>query len=156
VALTVKPGDTIAAEVSVTANVVTLSLTDGTQTAAEQVTLTSNLDVSSAEWIAEAPSQCSGRSLGRCTVLPLANFGTVSFTGASATVGTAVGTISNAAWTSQGIQLGRSATPSALSADGSGFSVAYAAPTAPTVTPPTTGRSGWGWGWGRGRRHAGR
>ena len=39
----------------------------------------SNPDTSSAEWIAEAPSQCDGS--GSCQPLPLADFGTVQFTG---------------------------------------------------------------------------
>ena len=36
------------------------------------------LDTTSAEWIGEAPSLCSTSS--RCTVVPLPNFGTTSFT----------------------------------------------------------------------------
>ena len=44
----------------------------------------SNPDISSAEWIAEAPSTCS-QGLSSCTPLPLADFGTVQFTSASAT-----------------------------------------------------------------------
>jgi Peptidase A4 family len=39
-------------------------------------------DTSSAEWIAEAPSACVSAS--QCHVLPLTNFGTVSFAGATA------------------------------------------------------------------------
>lgn len=159
VPLTISAGDTIDAEVSVSGSTVTLSLTDATtgQTYSTQATLSSNLDVSSAEWIAEAPSQCAGSSLARCSVLPLANFGTVAFSGSSATAGATTGTISNAAWTSQAIALGRSATPSPLDATGDAFTIAYAAP--PTVTPsqvtPPGGRAGWGRGWGRGRRHGG-
>ena len=50
-------------------------------------------DTSSAEWIAEAPSACDGS--GSCQPLPLSDFGTVQFTGATATAGGHTGTISD-------------------------------------------------------------
>jgi hypothetical protein len=40
--------------------------------------------VSSAEWIAEAPSRCVSSSSQDCHILSLADFGSVTFTGASA------------------------------------------------------------------------
>jgi Peptidase A4 family len=139
VPLTVSPGDTITAEVSVAGPVVTLTLADLTsgQTYSTQAT-PSLLDTSAAEWIAEAPSQCYSAS--RCTQLPLANFGTVAFSGSSTTANGHVGTISDASWSSTSINLGGtagSAIPAALSPDGSGFSVTFAAPQTPTATQPT-------------------
>src|SRR5262249_43337622 len=54
--LTISPGDTINAEVSVAGGQVTLTLADATtgQSFTKTVMLTTNLDTSSAEWIAEA------------------------------------------------------------------------------------------------------
>jgi Peptidase A4 family len=95
-------------------------------------------DVSSAEWIAEAPAACDSR--GECRVLPLTNFGTVSFSKAAAqrTDGHS-GTITDPAWTATAIALVpdagtllpasavSGAVPGALSADGAEFSVAWQA-----------------------------
>ena len=76
---------------------------------------------SSAEWIAESPGLSNGG------ISSLANFGTVTFANASATLnGTDTGSISN--FTNSAIQLvsgvgGYGATPSPLNADGNGFTV---------------------------------
>jgi Peptidase A4 family len=141
--LTIKPGDHISARVGVSGSNVTVSLSD--QTSGQSTTKTlqmSNPDTSSAEWIAEAPSQCSGgdATTGSCQPLPLADFGTVQFTGASATANGHTGTISDSDWSAQPIALGSGGTydvsfgagdssaganPSSLSSDGSSFSVAY-------------------------------
>jgi hypothetical protein len=162
VQLTVSPGDQVSAEVSISGTAVTLALTDVTtgQTFSKTQT-TSSPDVSSAEWIAEAPSQCSGLRVSSCQTLPLANFGTAGFTAASATANAHTGTISDPAWTAVGIQLepttrgSLSATPSALSADGSSFTVATAAatpaPTPPTRVAPSAGGHGFAPGWSRWR-----
>lgn len=84
----------------------------------------------SAEWIAESPGiGASG------TISSLANFGTVKFNGASATLGaTETGNISN--FSNSAIQLvsgngGLDATPSPLNSDGNGFTVTVGG-TAPT------------------------
>jgi hypothetical protein len=145
VPLVISPGDTISAEVTVNGAAATLTLTDVTknQTFSTQAT-PSLIDTTSAEWIAEAPSNCSRR----CTALPLANFGTVQFNGSSTTANGHVGTISDATWSSTAIQLGGgagSALPADLSSDGSSFAVAYqAVPATPTV--PRRGHSRWRWG----------
>jgi hypothetical protein len=114
----------------------------------------SSVDVSSAEWIAEAPSSCT-RS---CQTLPLANFGTVPFSAASATATNGqVGTIAATPWSAVAITLGArtgsyGATPSALSADGSSFTVATAQVATTSVTVPTTrSRRPWWWRPARGR-----
>jgi hypothetical protein len=101
----------------------------------------------SAEWIAESPGiGASG------TISSLANFGTVTFTGAAATLGgTNTGTISN--FTNSAIQLvsgvgGLGATPSPLNGYGNGFTVTTggAAPTGSQLT--ITSNSGYHQGMG--------
>jgi hypothetical protein len=126
VPVTITPGDTVSAEVSVDGPVATLTLTDVTtgETFTTQST-PSVLDTASAEWIAEAPSRCFG---SRCLTLQLANFGTVQFSGSTTTANGHVGTISDASWSATSIELGGtagSAEPAALSGDGSRFTVAY-------------------------------
>jgi len=78
----VGPNDSISASVSVTGSAYTLTVSDGARwhfsTSQRQQTTPQN---SSAEWIAEAPSSCTAN---RCKVLPLADFGSLSFSGASA------------------------------------------------------------------------
>ena len=57
--LTVHPGDLMRARVTVTGRQVVISLDDVTRHTGFKKTLNANvIDVSSAEWIAEAPSQC--------------------------------------------------------------------------------------------------
>jgi hypothetical protein len=75
----VKPGDAMKASVTTDGRGnFTLSISDSTQGWSKVVTARlKSAKLSSAEVIAEAPSSSGG-------VLPLANFGTVSFTGASA------------------------------------------------------------------------
>jgi hypothetical protein len=136
--LAIKPGDHISAKVSVSGSDVTVSLSD--QTTGQSTTKTLQMDspdTSSAEWIAEAPSACDGS--GSCQTLPLADFGTVQFTSATATANGHTGTVSDPNWSAQAVELGSSgisdvsygsgdgassATPSSLSSDGSSFSVA--------------------------------
>jgi Peptidase A4 family len=127
VSMTISAGDTISAEASVDGAAATLTLADVTtgQTFTTQAT-PSLLDISSAEWIAEAPSECF--SANRCAQLMLANFGTVEFSGSSTTANGHVGTISDGSWSATSIELGGgagAATPAALSADGSDFTVAF-------------------------------
>jgi hypothetical protein len=139
--MTVKPGDALAATVSVSGSRVALSLVDKTRHRTFTKELRASVvDVSSAEWIVEAPSECV--SANRCQTLPLANFGSESFSSARAqSVNGHLGTISDRAWSVTKIQLqpsGRrfvvlggsdpgfgTATPSALNQRGTGFSVAY-------------------------------
>ena len=137
--LAIHPGDHIGAKVSVSGANVTMSLSN--QTTGQSASKTAQLDsadTSSAEWIAEAPSACDGS--GSCQTLPLTDFGTVQFTGASATANGHTGSISDSNWSAQPVELGGSgvsdvsygsdvssagASPSSLSSDGSSFSVAY-------------------------------
>jgi peptidase A4-like protein len=120
---TVTPGLSYTAEVKYNGNgSFTLSISGGGQNFSTNQTL-NNPSLSSAEWIAEAPSMCAGN----CRVLPLTNFGTVNFSGSSAN-GKA---INSSAWSydpltmvTNGLQV--KAAPSGLDSSGSAFSVAWA------------------------------
>jgi Peptidase A4 family len=141
--MTVRPGDTISASVTVTGHTVKLYLANRTRGTVFSKTLqASKVDVTSAEWIAEAPSSCDDR--GNCDTLALADFGTASFANARATTTTGhIGTITDQAWSAVRITLtsdrgGRggpgfvtdgsgtaSATPAELNAAGDAFAVSY-------------------------------
>jgi hypothetical protein len=141
VKLRIFPGNRVSASVTVSGQLVTVELKNLTRKTSFTKRLTMAApDVSSAEWIAEAPSACADS--GGCTTLPLANFGTLSFTSAKATASGHTGTISDAAWSPTAIDLEGSAggsfgrrfgamapaagaTPGDLSRDGASFSVAW-------------------------------
>jgi hypothetical protein len=119
--LRIAPGDSLTAQVTVSASTYTLTITDSRSgTYRTSQTLSGAAD-SSAEWIAEAPEICSST----CTQAALANFGTLQFSGAAATGGSVTGSIS--AFSNSEIVMEASngtvkAQPSALSAGGSVFS----------------------------------
>jgi hypothetical protein len=115
----------------------------------------SNVDVSTADWIVEAPSGCDS---GGCRTLELTNFGTVAFTNATATAAGHTGPVGEAGWPTTQLIMRQdvggapgavarrsgtvtSATPSAYA--GGAFSVAYGetagaqAPEAPTLPGST-------------------
>jgi hypothetical protein len=165
--LGVHPGDHISSKVTVEGANVTVSLSNQTTGQSFAKTLqTTNPDVSSAEWIAEAPSACDG-SVSNCSPLSLADFGTVRFTGVSATTTDGhTGTISDPNWSAAAVSLSpgaadsgfgasqfasqqtsAGATPSALSSDGSSFSVAWSGDAG--AAADTSGSAGGGYG-GRG------
>jgi hypothetical protein len=139
--MTVRPGDVMAAQVDVVGHRVTLTLQDTTRHRTfTKVLYTSAIDLSSAEWIVEAPSDCI--SATSCQTLPLADFGKTSFALAAATSTSGLaGTISSHAWGTTKITLspgGRrfvayrgsgasagGAVPSKLTAGGSAFNVSY-------------------------------
>src|SRR5947209_15103068 len=141
VRLAVRPGDTMQAAVSIRGKSVTMTLNDVTQGEGFSKTVrASALDLSSAEWIVEAPSECVSAST--CQTLPLANFGSTTFKSASTqTVSGRLGTIANPAWQSTKINLRPAsrrfivntgsgpaigvATPGGLVSGGSGFKVQY-------------------------------
>jgi hypothetical protein len=153
--LAIRPGDGIAASVTVSGQRVRLALRDLAARASYATTQpASAIDLSSAEWIAEAPSVCYGQN---CHVLPLANFGSVAFSAASATATNGHrGSISDSAWSSTALELlgfsggltparfGRpataaTATPTRLRAAGSAFTVGWQQTSAPAETPATVG-----------------
>ena len=104
--LIVHPGDTITTSVNVLAGT-TIELQVKNRT--RHTTFTTKLpyatpDLTSAEWIAEAPSACDNAN--NCRQIPLSNFGSVSFTKIAA-LGNAVGgtLTANPGWTSTAISL---------------------------------------------------
>jgi hypothetical protein len=117
------PGDAITASVSASGSVYTLSISDGSKWhfSINQTPETQPQN-SSAEWIAEAP--CTGSN---CKVLPLANFGSIGFTSASANHEP----VSYSGFTDNKIDMTKKggkkvkAQPSALSGGGSAFSIAW-------------------------------
>jgi hypothetical protein len=144
VPLKVQPGDQITTSVNVNGTTVLVQIKNRTRKTTFTKALTvANPDLSSAEWIAEAPSACN--SFGRCQVLPLANFGNVTFTRAAAIATAHPGTINDSTWANSAVSLvpdggvsplfagpastssAAGATPGALSADGRSFGVSWVA-----------------------------
>jgi hypothetical protein len=138
----VQPGDVLHATVTVAGHRVLVDLENLTEHHRFHKTLfTSSIDVSSAEWILEAPSECLNQF--SCQTLPLADFGSLSFASARAVSATgAAGSILDRNWNRTRIKLtpgaqrfivarntsatvGR-ATPSPLRGGGKGFDVTYA------------------------------
>lgn len=79
-ALRIHAGDLMRAEVKVHGHRVTLTLDDLTHHRSFSRTFTpATVDTSSAEWILEAPGDCSG---SKCVTLPLADFGRAFFSAA--------------------------------------------------------------------------
>jgi hypothetical protein len=148
IGLTIRPGDTVKGSVTVVARRASLRLSDLTrhETFSRAVS-TPATDVTAADWIVEAPSACFLNDV--CRTLPLADFGTVRFAGATATtISHRRGSISNPLWDETEIVLLPSArafvvagsatraTPSALSADGSAFAVTSSPLTGYGGSPP--------------------
>jgi Peptidase A4 family len=144
--MTVAPGDQLSASVIVTGHQVRLALSDLTRHRSFTRTVHAGVvDVSSAEWILEAPSECAGTS--QCQILNLADFGTATFARARATTTSGhTGSLSDRRWRLTKIILSGGqrrfiasastqgqATPSALTAGGSAFTIAYRS-SAPTTT----------------------
>jgi hypothetical protein len=126
----VKPGDAMSAEVSVSGTTFTLSMSDATERWSFSTTQSgSGLAQSSAELIAESPEICNHS----CKLAQLSDFGTVNFTGSQAALAGGTDepfssfTADNGphdiiATTSAGQVR---AQPSALSAAGTAFSIAW-------------------------------
>jgi hypothetical protein len=120
--LAVSPGDHIVATVNYSGGT-SYTLTLNNKTTGNSFTTSKQLSGAgrqSAEWVVEAPSSYFG-------VLPLANFGTVNITKASATINGHIGTITDSAWKNDDIIMETNngtpkATPNNLSTDGSSFS----------------------------------
>ena len=107
-------------------------------------------DLTSAEWIAEAPSECT--VTGFCRTIALTNFGSITFSKVAALGNNAGGTLTGPGWEATPIQLvprarrvfgdvnatstsTAGASPASAAADGSGFTVNW-------VANATTGTSG--------------
>ena len=152
--LSVHRGDEMAASVTVRGRAVTLRIRDLTRGARFTKTVrASTVDTSSAEWIVEAPSTCF--PTGACATLPLTDFGTASFLGATATAAGHTGAISDPLWSPTELELRQSSVPvrhgrsrlgggpvgSLLTAvpsglgEGGAFSVTYAEEQPPVLVP---------------------
>jgi hypothetical protein len=107
-ALTIKAGDKISARTAVNGDQVSFDIVDNTTQHSWSKTLTMTAakpDTSTAEWVAEAPSECVSGNTSACSPLTLANFGTATFTNAHATAGGKVGTISDSSWNATEVEL---------------------------------------------------
>ena len=140
VPLSVNPGDSVTVSIAEqSTNAWLISFTDNTTGKSYQQTVQYASSHSSAEWIQEAPSASRGG------VLPLDNFGTVTFSNGSTVKNGQTESISAAGAT--GISMigaGRQAlaVPSSLGSDGASFSVSRtnAAATSPAAGPTRTPR----------------
>jgi hypothetical protein len=130
--MTINPGDTVRGEVKFNGgSEYVLTLTDLTTGANFSTTQSADAQRESAEWIVEAPSSDS-------QVLPIANFGSVSFSGATTTLNGRSGSIGDGAWQNGSVTMvnpGGTATPSGLSGDGGGFSVSWSASRGMSIFP---------------------
>lgn len=142
VGLEVFPGDLIKGTVTVRGKDVRVALADLTDHHRFSRNLRADVvDVSSAEWIVEAPSSCT--STNTCVTLPLDDFGSTTFSGAHArSASGAVGSIADPLWGASQIDLvpqgqaarldghrlgrGGEAIASGLYDAGSSFKVSYA------------------------------
>lgn len=141
ISLAVHPGDVMHATVTVVGSRVTVVLENLTSHRTFRRSMSApSVDVSSAEWIVEAPSECVSQFV--CQALALADFGSVTFDSARAisTTGTA-GSITAPTWWRTKIELtpvvqrvilarqtsdsAGAATPSTLRGAGSEFDVTY-------------------------------
>ena len=141
ISLAVHPGDAMHATVTVVGHQVTVVLDNLTSHRTFRRSMYApSIDVSSAEWIVEAPSECISQLA--CQALPLADFGSVTFDSARATstAGT-TGSIMSPTWWRTKIELtpgsqrfivarqtsdsAGSATPSTLRGAGREFDVTY-------------------------------
>jgi hypothetical protein len=154
--MTVRPGNLMRATVRVVGDSARLMIADlSTHASFNRVFHVSPVDISSAEWIVEAPSACTTDN--NCQTLPLADFRQVRWSGAAAkTVAGGTGTITSSRWSTTSISLaadGRTyyssdqsqpadeAAPTALRAGGSVFSVNWQQTQSTQAQP---GGSGWG------------
>jgi hypothetical protein len=138
---TVRPGDLIRATVTASGGWVTITLANLTRHRRFRKSFhPGQVDTSAADWIVEAPSECT--NAGQCFTLPLANFGRVSFGAARATAPPARrGAISSPWWGTTEISLVphgsrffagtangvAGAIPSPLMTGGSAFTVTFEA-----------------------------
>jgi hypothetical protein len=114
--LTIKPGDRMFASATVApaTRVVTLTLADLTRrTKATKTVAAAAVDLTSAEWIVEAPSLCFGSASSSCRQTALAKFGATGFTQARATTTTGhAGGLLDTAWNAVALTLSPEQTAS--------------------------------------------
>jgi hypothetical protein len=93
----ISAGDSISASVTYSSGAYTLQIADITRNESFSTPQSATAQRSSAEWIVEAPS--SGG------ILPLANFGTATFSKAQATINGITGAIDNTSWANTSIDM---------------------------------------------------
>ncbi|HWE82397.1 MAG TPA: G1 family glutamic endopeptidase [Gaiellaceae bacterium] len=145
--LKIRPGDVIASVVKVNGTDVLVQVIDRSRKTRFTRHLTmATPDLTSAEWIVEAPSEC--RESGFCSQLALTNFGSVNFTRSFAIGNNVPAAISGSGWVTTALQLvprghrffggenetstsagygSAGAVPTALSTDGAGFGITWQA-----------------------------
>jgi len=123
-AVPIQPGDQISAEVQFIAkNKFVLSISNLTQNVGFSITKKRAAQRTSAEWIVEAPFFRH--------ILPLADFGSVSFTGCSTTMEGIEGPINDGSWQNENLTMENLlsgttlAQPSGLTGGGTGFTVLW-------------------------------
>jgi Peptidase A4 family len=121
-AVPIQPGDEISAEVQFLAkNKFVLNISNLTQNVGFSITKKRAAQRTSAEWIVEAPFFRR--------ILSLADFGTVTFTGCSATIEDIEGSINSNLWHNEAVTMENPLTrtilaqPFGLTGDGTGFTV---------------------------------
>jgi hypothetical protein len=152
--LKVHPGDRMSASVTIDGRLVALHLHDlSTGESSGKTVRMDSPDTSSAEWIAEAPSVCAGGN--HCQTLPLADFSTVTFSGATAaTRGGQMSPVGSPSFHVTAVRLegsgvglgipgraiissaGGQATPGALASSGSAFTVTWEPGPSLAIAPP--------------------
>jgi hypothetical protein len=152
--LKISPGDVVTTTVLVKGTDVLVQVKNRTR----HTTFTKHLpmatpDLTSAEWIAEAPSECT--VTGFCRTVPLTNFGSVTFSRVASLGNGQGGTLTGPGWEATPIQLvprarrffgdvnasassTAGASPVNLTADGSGFTVNWVADATTTSSGTTT------------------
>ncbi len=128
--VTTRPGDRITASVTVRGTHVTLRLRNLTSGESYSATRQpSSVDVSSADWIVEAPSLCSTRA---CRTLALADFSRVDFSAATATSAGRTAAVTSGGWPVTGLSLrqGAEAAGPARLGSGGGAALISAIPSA--------------------------
>jgi hypothetical protein len=134
--INVHPGDTVSASTTVAGHSVTFRIRDlATGVRYATTRHAAATDVSSADWIVEAPSTCS--TSGRCAALPLAKVGTVDFASATATADKQTNPAGDAVWSNTTLKLEQAS----VTLPGRPFHAEADAQTGPTQTLVTAAPS---------------
>lgn len=148
----VNAGDTITASVKYTDGNFVLTLRDNNWPTVFNITETPNYTPqrNSAEWIIEAPATVR-------SILPLADFGTITFNSVQATIGGETSALSN--WMPVAINMGNLrgevlVQTDNLNATGDSFTASYIAISSVQPVTDFTGRGGWGHNSGSHRKSA--
>jgi hypothetical protein len=135
----IRPGDVITTSVNVLGSTVTFQLKNRTRhTVFTKRVVPDGIDLTSAEWVAEAPSSCRRSA---CEPVPLANFGTHDFARIATIGNDHPGTLVDPAWTTVPIQLVPSSRGGFFPGPERGARVPTStAGTTPPTNPSTDGR----------------